>query len=292
MSVSFEFIGEHRCGLGESPLWDPERQRLYWIDSLAPAIWRHDMATGAQDAFTAPDRVGSIALGARGALIAGLADGVYRVDLESRGFDPILRPRALGPGERLNDGKADRTGRLVTGSLATDPGDPRAGKLYRFDLDGSCTILETGIAVSNAICFSPRGDRLYFADSVTREIWVYNYEPATGRVDSRRVLIETTTLNSVPDGATVDADGHLWVALVYSQQIARFTPEGKLDRLIDVPVPFPTCPAFGGDHLDVLYVSSISDSRGRLKSDHPDAGRLLAIKGLGVRGLAEPRCLL
>jgi sugar lactone lactonase YvrE len=292
MSLQFEFIGEHRCGLGESPLWDPDLRTIYWIDSMAPAIWRHDMKTGIQEAFAAPDRVGSIALGSRGELIAGLADGIYRVDLSSLEFRPILRPEALGSNERLNDGKADRSGRMVTGSLATDPADPTAGKLYRFDLDGSYAILETGIAVSNAICFSPDGDRLYFADSVRRTVWAYDYDAATGKTDARRTLIDTTGLNSVPDGATVDAEGHLWVALVYSQQIARYSPEGILDRLIDVPVPLPTCPAFGGDGLDVLYVSSISDSRGRLKSDHPDAGRLMAIRGLGVRGLAEPRCRL
>jgi len=292
MSLQFDFIGQERCWLGESPLWDPNTRALYWIDSMAPAVWRHDMTTGVQTVHPAPLHVGSIALAGPGELIAGLADGVYRIDLASWTFRLVTRPDEIGRDERLNDGKADRSGRLITGSLATDPGAPNAGKLYRFDPGGGCSVLEAGIAVSNAVCFSPAGDRLYFADSVRRLIWAYAYDGDTGAIRSRRDLIDTSSLGSVPDGATVDADGCLWVALVYSQQIARFTPAGRLDRLIDVPVPFPTCPAFGGDDLGILYVSSISDSRGRLKSDDPNAGRLMAISGLATRGLPEPQCRL
>jgi L-arabinonolactonase len=274
MGEHIRFIGVERCGLGESPLWDPDARILYWIDSVTPRVWRHDSASGAQDSFPAPDRIGSIALGAPGQLIAGLTDGVYRIDLASRSFTPLSRPAELGGDERLNDGKTDRAGRLIIGSLATNP------------------VLETGIEMSNAICFSPAGDRLYFADSLEQVVWCFDYDLASGAAVNRRNLIETSLIGGTPDGATVDADGFLWVALVLTQQIGRFAPDGTLERLIDAPCPFPTCPAFGGDGLDILYVTSIADSRGRLKSDHPDAGRLFAIEGLGVQGLAETRCRL
>lgn len=290
MDVRIDIIGRQRCGLGESPLWDPDARILYWIDSVAPAIWSLDPATGAQESFPCPDRIGSISLGAPGQLVAGLTDGLYRVDVAAQTFTPLVRPDVLSGQERLNDGKADRTGRIVTGSLSTDPEQPHAGKLYRFDPDGGCAVLDTGFEISNAICFSPAGDRLYFADSLQRMVWAYDYDQATGAATNRRDLIDTGAMEAVPDGATVDAEGYIWVALVLTQQLGRFSPDGVLDRLIEAPMPYPSCPAFGGENLDVLYVSSIADSGGRLKSDHPDAGRLFSVSGLGVCGLAETRC--
>ena len=289
--VRIDVIGRERCRLGESPLWDPDSRTLYWVDSMAPSIWRLDPANGEQTSFAAPDRIGSIALGAPGYLIAGLTDGVYRVNLASRAFTRIVRPPEMGRDERLNDGKTDRSGRLITGSLATNLENPHAGKLYRFDPGGGSAVLETGIEISNTICFSPAGDRLYFADSLRRMIWAYDYDRATGDVGARQDFIDTAAIDAVPDGATIDAEGYLWVALVLNQQIGRFTPAGKLDRLIDVPCPFPSCPAFGGEDLNILYVTSIAEG-GRLKSDKPEAGRLIALADLGVCGLAETRCLL
>ncbi|WP_293902036.1 SMP-30/gluconolactonase/LRE family protein [Phenylobacterium sp.] len=290
--MRISIIGRQRCGLGESPLWDPDAQVLYWVDSVAPAIWRLDPATGEQAAFPAPDRIGSVVLGSGTDLIAGLTDGIYRVDLTAGTFEPLVRPDDMTGGERLNDGKTDRAGRLVTGTIMPAGEPPHAGKLYRFDPGGGWAVLETGVEVSNAICFSPAGDRLYFADSLRRMVWSYDYDAASGAATNRRDLIDTGALGATPDGATVDADGFVWVALVLTRQIGRFSPEGHLDRLIDTPCPYPSCPAFGGRDLDVLYVTSIADSGGRLKSDHPDAGRLMAIEGLGVRGLAETRCRL
>jgi L-arabinonolactonase len=292
MEASISIIGEHRCRLGESPVWDPAAKALFWVDAMAQAIWRYDPATGAQSCFAAPDLVGSIALGAPGFLVAALRTGVYRVDLSAPTFTPIVAPQGMGEGERLNDGKTDRVGRLMVGSLSPHGAPAPVGKLYRFDQGGSVEVIETGIEIGNAVCFSPSGHHLYFADSMQMAVWRYPYDSASGGIGPREVLIDTRPLSSAPDGATVDADGYIWVALVQSQQLGRFSPDGALDRLIDMPVPYPTCPAFGGEDLDVLYVTAISDSGGRLITDHPDGGRLMAVTGLGVRGIPETRCRL
>jgi sugar lactone lactonase YvrE len=150
-------------------------------------------------------------------------------------------------------------------------------------------ILQSDVGVANGLCFSPTGDTLYFADSLRRLIWAYDYDGETSFIGPPRVLIDTTALDSPPDGATVDADGDLWVALVQADQIARFSPNGELKALVKIPIPFPSCPAFGGEKLDQLYVTTIRDSGGRLKTDHPDGGRTLVISGLGVTGLPETR---
>lgn len=292
MTLHIEIIGRERCQLGESPIWDPVLKRLFWVDARAAAIWSLDPDTGDQMALPAPDLVGSIVLGEPGQLVAGLRHEVCRVDFAAGLFTPLARPVGILAAERLNDGKTDRAGRFVTGSQHHADGRPPEGKLYSFDLGGTCEVLETGVEISNSICFSPAGDRLYFADSLRQAIWTYAYDLKTGQIGPRETLIDTAPLNSAPDGATVDAEGRLWVALVQAGQLACITPEGKVDRLIDCPIPFPSCPAFGGERLDRLYVTAISNSGGRLETDHPDGGRLFTIEGLDAQGIAEARCRL
>lgn len=292
MTLQISILGESRCRLGESPVWDPDLKRLFWVDVLAPAVWSYDPATGAQSVIAAPDLVGSLVLGEPGTLIAGLRHAVSRLDLASGEFSPILTPPGLTEFERLNDGKTDRQGRFLTGSLVPPGIHPPPGKLFRFAPDRTPEVLVAGVEISNAICFSPAGDRLYFADSLRMAIWAYAYDPATGALGPQEVLVDTSPLGSAPDGATVDAEGRIWVALVQGGQIACISPQGRVERRIDLPIPFPSCPTFGGEGLDTLYVTAIADSGGRLVSDHPDAGRLMAIEGLGATGIAETRCRL
>ena len=287
-----EFVGRRRARLGESPLWDPDLNILFWVDVMGAEIVRHDLRTGTETVFSTPDVVGSIALGPLGSLFAGVKDRVYRLDLATGGFKEMFHLADQPPEVRLNDGKADRQGRLFIGSMGLPYGGKPIGRLYRFSGDGRVEILQSEVGVANGLCFSPSGDTLYFADSLRNLVWAYDYDGETGAVGRQRVLIDTTALNSPPDGATVDAEGDLWVALVGSAQIARFSPAGKLKALIDTPIPCPSCPAFGGEQLDQLFVTTIADSGGRLKTDLPDGGRTLVISGLGVKGLPEARCRL
>lgn len=292
MTLQIEIIGRERCRLGESPVWDPALRRLFWVDTMAPAIWSLDVRTGVQDKLPAPDLVGSVVLAEPGQLVVGLRRQVCRVNLASGVFTPIATPPGLSADERLNDGKTDRAGRFLTGSNDPAEGREPQGKLYRFDEAQGCAVLDAGVHIANSICFSPGGERLYFADSLRRAIWTYPYDLETGAVGPRETLIDTAPLGSATDGATVDADGRLWVALVQSGQIACITPSGEVERLVDSPIPFPSCVAFGGEELDVLFVTAISDSGGRLTTDHPDGGRLFSIRGLGAKGISETRCRL
>jgi len=283
----FSYLGEHRNRLGESPLWDSARERLWWVDVVDNRIswsrldgsdagtWRYDKA------------VGSIGLTDRG-LVAAMTDGFYHIDGQTGAARPIALPTDMPPGLRFNDGKADRHGRFFSGTMK--PGDmvSRDSALWRLDRDGSVTCVEQGVVLSNAICFSPQGDRLYFADSLAGVIWRYAYDPATGGLSAREDFVDTRQYGSAPDGATVDRDGRLWVAMVQAQAIACFDLDGTLVRMIDVPLPFPSCPAFGGPDLDILFVTSLSDT-GSIRADGPEAGRILVIRGLGAVGLAEGR---
>lgn len=286
--LSVECVSERPDMLGESPVWDSHHQRLFWVDSFSKIIRCYTPAGRTFSEWAAPSMVGSIALGPANTLVAGLLDGIYLVNLEDGSFVPLMRPEPDEPGTRFNDGKIDRFGRFLCGSMGIHA-DP-LGKLWRIDVDGCAEVLETGLRISNALCFSPDGRQMYFADSLERKIWAYPYGPGENAVGARRDLIDTSPWQSGPDGATVDADGYIWVSLIQVGKIARFTPQGKLERLLDAPTDLPSSLAFGGPDLSTLFVTSIKDSgSGRAVSRHPDGGRLFAISGLGVRGIPETR---
>lgn len=279
-----EILGSHRDRLGECPLWDAREQALYWIDTKARRVRR--LQGERYSEWATPSDVGSIALTRSGRLVLSVEDGFHLLDLATGATRRLAEIRHPGPAMRMNDGRTDRQGRFVAGSMVMGRHD-RDGAYYRLERDGSASWLFDGIALANATCFSPDGRTLYHADSFSDEVSAVTYDPETGAVGPRRALFNTRAHGSAPDGTTVDSAGNLWVALVQAGKIGCFTPQGELLRLIDVLTPYPTCACFGGPDLDVLYVTSIRDSGNLMKSEHPDAGAVFAIHGLGVRGLPE-----
>ncbi|MCP3468818.1 SMP-30/gluconolactonase/LRE family protein [Bradyrhizobium sp. CCGUVB1N3] len=286
MALQVSRISKTAAQLGESPVWDVTRQRLYWVDGVSRRIHAYEPERGIARHWDAPSMVGSVGLGQGDTLVAALADGIYRFDLGSGELTPLFRPDPCDPRLRFNDGKVDRWGRFLCGTMGVHA-EP-LGQLFRIDAGGAHTVLAHGIRISNALCFSPDGRMMYFADSLDRAIRAYSYWPGEAFDPEPRIVIDTGPYQSGPDGATVDCDGCLWVALVQVGKIARFTPQGKLDRLIDAPTDLPSSVAFGGPELSTLYVTSIKDSgSGRAVSRHPDGGFLFAIDGLGATGLPE-----
>ena len=278
-------IGHTRDQLGESPVWDDRTQRLYWLDSLAGTIHRLDPASGELQEFHSPAPVGSMVLRRDGGAMLALRHSFARYDFAlGQATSSIVSIGCDHPMVRLNDGKVDPFGRFIAGTMhggrAHD--EPALGGLYRLQA-GAVTLLDTDLAVSNGPCFSPDGAILYLGDSARRSIWAYDYR-RDGPPANKRLFADTSALNSGPDGATVDADGYLWSVLVRASALARFAPDGRLDRTIELPVKHPTSVAFGGPNLDILYMTSISNST-NLSATEPDAGGLFVIEGLGVRGL-------
>ena len=274
--------------LGESPVWDTRDQSLYWVDSKAPQVRRLHPGSGELRSWHVPEDIGSIALSDSGAVVMALASGFYSLELESGEITPLALVQHPKPHMRMNDGRCDHHGRFVAGSMVHGRTDAD-GELYRLDGKLRVDVLQRDIAITNSICFSPEGDRMYFADSLSGIVQMCDYDASSGRVGPGRPFVDTRPHGSGPDGATVDAEGGVWVALVLAGCVARFHPDGSLDRTVPLPVPYPTCPCFGGAELDVLYVTSISNSGNVLRSDHPDAGGVVEVRGLGVRGLPEGR---
>jgi L-arabinonolactonase len=274
--------------LGESPVWDPVSQRLYWVDVVGRKVRAIHLASGEELSWSTPSPVGSIGLARDDSLVLALQDGFYRLALASSRIEPIVLLPDADPQMRLNDGKMDRSGRFLCGGMGLKA-DAR-GALHRLTAPARLERLAEGIRIANSLCFSPDGSLMYFADSLSHKIMVRDYDKRGDTVGLPRLFLDTTSLGSAPDGATIDAEGHLWVALVQSRQIARVSAAGQVVRIVDIPVDFPSCPAFGGPNLDTLFVTSIKDSgTGRMVSSHQNAGALFAITGLGVHGIAETR---
>ncbi|RMO48015.1 Senescence marker protein-30 [Pseudomonas amygdali pv. eriobotryae] len=242
-------------------------------------------------AWDVGQKIGSMALRRSGdAALVALQTGIYNLDLPTGDIELIVDPEPGLPDNRLNDGKVDRHGRFIVGSMDTRE-DQASAKLYRLDPDLSLHTLDEGIIVSNGPCWSPGGENFYFADTWSGDIWAYDYDNTSGAVANRRTFAKVdTSAGGAADGCTVDAEGCLWQALVYAGKLVRYTPDGQVDRIIDMPVKKVTSLTFGGPNLDTLYVTSMArPPLPRFPEDGQQRGALFAITGLGVQGIAERR---
>ncbi|WP_442809059.1 SMP-30/gluconolactonase/LRE family protein [Trinickia soli] len=291
-TVSLERIGEMRCGVGECPIWHASEAALYWTDIVERTLWRWDASTDRTHAWTLPEMAGSFALVAEGGLALAMETGIYLMQHPEPGA-PIVSEECLAmvshasEGMRFNDGRCDRQGRFLAGTMVCDNALARAhGRLYR--LDAGRRKLQTlcdGLIVPNGLAFSPDGRTMYMSDShpSRRIIWSFDYDVDDGVPHGQRVFVEMPEQAGLgrPDGAAVDADGCYWSCGNDGGVVHRFTPAGELDRSIAVPVAKPAMCAFGGARLDTLFVTSI-----RLDGD-PLSGATFALD-VGVKGLPEP----
>jgi sugar lactone lactonase YvrE len=289
--MRIEVLVDVKTILGEGPLWDVEQQRLYWIDSFGCNIFRCTADGREIRAWDVPEKIGSIALRKDGGgAIMSLANGFHLIDFKTGDVALIHDPEPDLKTTRINDGKVDRRGRFISGSMDTMEAGPN-GSLYRVDPDFKVTKLHAGIIVSNGPCFSPDDKVFYFADSWSGEIWAYDYDINTGSVSNRRTFAKVdTSRGGAADGSTVDSEGCLWNAQVYDAKLIRYTPDGKVERVIEMPVKKVTSVMFGGPNLDILYVTSMAKPPlPRFPGDGVLRGSLFAIYDLGIKGVPEPR---
>lgn len=274
------------CKLGEGPVWDVETQALFYVDAAGGLINRLDYETGKLQSWEFEGRVASLGITSSGNAIVALWDGIYRFNFDTGERELIEYPDP-NPQTSLNDGKVDPRGRFVCGSVHLEVKEP-LGKLYSVNLDGSVTTLDEDITVANGPCWSPDGATMYHADSARHTIYAYDYDLNTGAATNRRVFANTEALGGIPDGATVDEQGYLWSAICESGKVVRFSPDGQVDRHIELPTSMVSSVMFGGPKLDRLYVTSIDPCTfGKPKEEQ--GGATFVIDGLGVRGLPEPR---
>jgi L-arabinonolactonase len=288
--MKIEVIADVKPILGEGPLWDVDAQRIYWIDSLGGIVYRATPDGREIRAWDVPGKIGSMALRKSGGAVVALHTGFHFLDFETGDVELIVDPEPDLPTTRLNDGKVDRAGRFICGSMDMAEANT-IGSLYSLGTDLKVKKLDSNIMVSNGPCWSLDNKTLYFSDSFTQSIWAYDYDLKTGDVANRRTFVNTdTSRGGYPDGSTVDAEGFLWNASVYDGRLFRYAPDGRVDRVIEMPVKKTTSVMFGGPNLDVLYVTSMAKPPlPQFPGDPVLRGSLFAITGTGARGVPEPK---
>lgn len=289
--VRIERVLDCKAALGEGALWSVDEQALYWVDIKQQTLNRFDPATGANTSWDMPSPIGCFALCDKGGAVVALCEGFHHFDFQTRALRFLADPEPHMPGNRFNDGTVDPAGRFWAGTMPiAGPGTVPEGALYCLDLDGSARKAGGSFWIQNGLAFSPDGKTMYVSDShaEVRTIWAFDYDPQTGVPSHQRVFFDTRAVAGRPDGAAVDAEGGYWMAGVGGWQLVRITPQGQVDRIIDVPVERPTKIAFGGRDLDIMYVTSIGHSADPANPAHREAGNLLAVYA-GVQGLPVPK---
>ncbi len=281
----------HSCELGESLIWDERIQSFWWVDILAGALFRGRLDDDVPDRWQFSEALGHVALTeSQHLVVLGLASGLVLFDSSQGTQTRLVDVPHAAPAMRINDGRCDRHGNLVFGTMS-EGGKGQRGAFWQFSArDGLRPLALPLPAIPNSICFSPDGSLLYFADSALKLIHVCDYEPATGAVSGVRVFSDPGAVPWEPDGSCVDASGGVWNARWGDGRIVRYHPTGEIDLEIHSPVHQPTCPCLGGANLDTLYMTSAFVGLGADQRCDAD-GAILSLHNHNLKGLPEGRLL-
>ncbi len=287
-----ELIADYGCVVGENPLWHPDEERLYWVDIDTGRLFRYHPASGQHEQCYAGDPIGGFTLQADGALLLFMARGAVRVWRAGR-LTTLIDSIPEEINTRFNDVIADPAGRVFCGTMpvgappsAGGSGGGRPGRLYRLDPDLRLTRLLDGIGCSNGLGFTPDRRCLYYTDSIPREIYAFDYDPASGGLSGQRLFARAPAEGGLPDGLTVDAEGGVWSARWGGGSVVRYTPDGAEERRLAFPARRISSLTFGGPDYADLYVTTAG---GQDKTTFgPGAGALFRVRP-GVRGVPEFR---
>ncbi|HET6518244.1 MAG TPA: SMP-30/gluconolactonase/LRE family protein [Geminicoccaceae bacterium] len=278
-----------KAACAESPVWVPEERALYWTDIPGRTINRFDPATGANRSWSMPEAVGCFALRKAGGLVAAMRNGFAFIDLEHGRIERLGDPEADRPENRFNDGRCDRRGRFWAGTMH-EPRTRKDGSLYRLDPVGTWHWMADDVLVANGLAWSPDDRLMYWSDSRSGVVYLFDFDDHTGGIANRRVFARTTDEElGRPDGAAVDAEGGYWSARFRGGRVLRYLPDGTVDREIRLPARRVTMCAFGGPDLTTLYITTAREGMSTAElAAEPLAGGIFAAE-VGVRGLVEPR---
>jgi sugar lactone lactonase YvrE len=282
--LSAELVLDVGAQLGEGPIWNDANGTLIWVDIMGQAVHQFDPATGRDDAIDVAQPVGAAAVRADGrGFVLALRDGFGLMDERSGKVDLVAPVEADNPRNRMNDGKCDPRGRFWAGTMGFGEGRG-LGALYRLDPDYSVRHMLGDVSVSNGLDWTADGKRMYYIDSATHGVDVFEFDMQSGALGERTRLISLQPGEGAPDGMTLDEEGALWVAVHGSGTVRRYTPDGVLDQVVRLPVSMVTSCAFGGPDLTNLYITTMQyGMSAEAKRAQPLAGALFHCRP-GVRG--------
>jgi sugar lactone lactonase YvrE len=270
-----------QAALGEGPLWDDARGCLFFVDIEGRKLHQVTME-GEDTVYDMPSRIGTVGLTRSRRLIVALEAGLYLFDPEERSFEFLAQPETDRTGNRGNDGKPDPAGNMWIGTMPMEQG--KLGALYRVTPDRASINVIDGLGCANGMGWSPDHKTMYFIDTPSRAVWAFDFDQLTSGISNRRVavdFVQAAESEGGPDGMTVDAEGKLWVAQWGGMQVARYDNlTGEKLEQVDVPAPCTSCPTFGGENLDKLFITTAGFGREK----YPLAGDLF-VADVGVKGM-------
>ena len=291
MGTQAQLLVDAQNFLGEGVRWCERSGRVFWTNIEGCQLHALELATGARQTWDMPERLACFAQTDRDdILLLGLASRLAWFDARSGAVTPLHTVEGDLPMTRLNDGRCDRQGRFVFGTLDERPCRDAIASFYRLNLDLSLERLPLpAIAISNSICFSVDGTAMYFCDSMKKAIYCWD-DYLGGDASRVRVFAVLDDGPGAADGATIDADDYLWSAQWGAGKVLRFAPDGSVERTVSLPVSQPSCVSLGGGAFDELFITTAQESLGPAQlAAEPLAGGLFHARQPGVRGLPEVR---
>ncbi len=277
--------------LGECVIWDARENAVLWTDIESSLFWKWHFPDAEPQSFPLPERLGSFALTDKMGTYLGAFESGFAMFTPSEGKFRLTAPVSADQKHlRMNDGRVDRHGRFWAATMAEqDPvGDEPWGTLWCYD-DGETTPSLSGFKIPNSLCWSQNGQVMYFADSPQNTIWRYAFDQEKGPIGDPEIFAKTEK-GVHPDGSLIDSENHLWNAQWGAGEVVRYRPDGSIERRIELPVSQPSCVAFGGPDLDILFITTARvDLSEEQLVDQPLAGALFAYE-TDIKGLPEMIC--
>ena len=291
-----ECVFESYDHLGEGIIWDEMEQCLFWLNVPMPSkLHRWYPKSGEYKSWLMPEMITSISIKEKGGLLIASHNGLNDFNFKNEDLIQIVELEKTKPENRCNDGASDRNGRFWFGTMQNNISNEAtnidlensSGALYRYDPDKSLHTMEINIGCPNTFAWNPNNSVMYFTDTLTGWISSFAYDHSSGTISNRKNFCYSK--RGFPDGSTVDSDGGIWNCRWGGGCVIRFTPEGKVDQIVEVPVPNVTSCTFGGKNLDTLYITTARwEMTEKEISKNPYAGCLFASKP-GVNGIADSR---
>jgi len=243
--------------LAEGPVWYADA--LHWVDIRAGNLHRWNPVSGIREHRHLGAPLGNAVPTTDGRWLAAHKNTLALHDWATGQSEDLCTPESPSAPNRFNDGKCDPCGRWCVGSMSATTVKAPTAALYSYQSTGLCHTLLTGLTISNGLGWSPDGRRFFHTDSWTRRIDVYAYDLATGTISDSRTLARISEKDGLPDGLTVDAEGHLWVALWGGGAVLRLDGhDGRELARVTLPVTQVTSCTFGGPALDELYITTVT----------------------------------
>ncbi|MEO1029982.1 MAG: SMP-30/gluconolactonase/LRE family protein [Bacteroidota bacterium] len=273
------------AALGEGAIWNDDTKQLYWVDIEGKTFNVFDPKTKENQSFPTATQIGTVVPKHNDEVLVALVDGIYTLNLKTGNTAPFVDMGESLVNSRLNDGKCDPNGRLWVGSMNWQQ-DKGKAKLFMIQNDSTVTTKMDSVTISNGIVWTKDKKTMYYIDTPTSQIKAYDYNDETGHISNERVAVEISEDLGFPDGMTIDADDMVWVGMWNGNAVIRFNPKtGALLEKIDVPAHNVTSCAFGGDHLETLYITTAKlDMTDEELKKYPLAGSLFKVKP-GVKGV-------